>query len=177
MNFRSDNTAGVAPEILAALANVNEGAASAYGEDAWSRQLDQRFSELFEHDVRVFTLSTGTAANAISLASVVPPWGAILCHREAHIEVDECGAPEFYSGGAKLVLMEGEGAKVDAAAVAEAARRNERGIHSVKPAAVSISQANERGAVYRPEEIAAIGEVARKEGLAFHVDGARFANA
>ncbi|MES1197223.1 MAG: beta-eliminating lyase-related protein, partial [Pseudomonadota bacterium] len=127
--------------------------------------------------VRVFTLSTGTAANAISLASVVPPWGAILCHREAHIEVDECGAPEFYSGGAKLVLMEGEGAKVDAAAVAEAARRNERGIHSVKPAAVSISQATERGAVYRPEDIAAIGEVARKQGLAFHVDGARFANA
>jgi threonine aldolase len=177
MNFRSDNTAAVAPEIMTALTAANAGAAAAYGEDALSRRLDAAFSDLFETEVRVFTVATGTAANAISLASVTPPWGAVLCHREAHIECDECGAPEFYSNGAKLVLMEGEGAKVTPQALAEAIARNARGIHSVRPAALSISQASERGAVYRPEEVAALNEIARRSGLAVHVDGARFANA
>lgn len=177
MNFRSDNTATAAAEIFAALAAANEGPAAAYGEDRWSRELDEVFSAVFERDVRVFTVATGTAANSIALASAVPPWGAILCHREAHIECDECGAPEFFSGGAKLVLIDGPAAKITPAALQEAAARNERGIHSVKPAAVSISQATERGAVYRPDEVAALGEVARQHALAFHMDGARFANA
>jgi threonine aldolase len=177
MNFRSDNTAPAAPEMLAALARVNEGAALGYGEDAWSKELEQKFSALFERDVRIFTVASGTAANSIALASAVPPWGSIICHREAHIECDECGAPEFYSGGAKLVLIDGDAAKITPAALQEGIARNARGIHSVKPAAVSISQATERGAVYTPVEIAALGAIARGAGLAFHMDGARFANA
>src|SRR5689334_10732650 len=108
MNFRSDNNAAIAPEILQALIEVNGPAsAHAYGEDAWSRKLDESFSALFEREVRVFTVASGTAANAIALASLVPPWGAILCHREAHIERDESGAVEFFGGGAKLTLLEG----------------------------------------------------------------------
>jgi threonine aldolase len=177
MNFCSDNTAPCAAEMLAALAAVNEKAAPAYGEDRWSRRLDEAFGELFEREVRVFTVASGTAANSIALASAVPPWGAILCHREAHIECDECGAPEFYTGGAKLVLIDGPAAKIAPGALAETIARNSRDVHSVKPAAVSISQANERGAVYQPVEVAALGEVARRAGLAFHMDGARFANA
>lgn len=177
MNFRSDNTATAAAEILAALTAVNDKPAGAYGDDPWSRKLDEAFSALFEREVRVFTVASGTAANSIALASAVPPWGAILCHREAHIECDEGGAPEFFSGGAKLVLLEGEGAKITPAALEEGIARNERGIHSVVPSAVSISQASERGLLYTPEEVKALGAVASKAGLAFHMDGARFANA
>jgi len=177
MNFRSDNTAGVAPEMLAAMQAANDGAAPAYGEDAWSRRLDEKFSALFESEVRVFTVATGTAANAISLAALVPPWGAIICHEEAHIACDECGAPEFYTDGAKLVLVSGGAAKLTPHAVAEAAARNARGIHSVTPAALSISQASERGACYTPGEMQALGAAARGAGLRLHVDGARFANA
>jgi threonine aldolase len=177
MNFCSDNTATAVGEILAALTAANDKPAPAYGEDAWSRKLDEKFSEVFERDVRVFTVATGTAANAISLASVTPPWGAIFCHREAHIECDEGGAPEFYSGGAKLALIDGAAAKITPVALREALDRHGRSIHAVKPAAISISQASERGAVYRSEEVAALGEIARGAGLAFHVDGARFANA
>ena len=177
MNFRSDNTAAVAPEILAALTNVNEGAARAYGEDQWSRRLDDAFSALFERNVRVFTVATGTAANSIALASAAPPWGAILCHREAHIECDEAGAPEFYSGGAKLRLIEGKDAKVSVQGLAEALSRLPGSIHAAEPAALSISQSTERGTVYRPDEAAALGQAARAAGLAVHMDGARFANA
>lgn len=176
MNFRSDNTAAAAPEILAALSAANQGAAPAYGQDLWSRRLDEAFSQVFEREARAFTVATGTAANAISLASMVPPWGAILCHREAHIECDEAGAPEFYSGGAKLVLIDGADAKIDPAGLSEAIARNERGVHSVKPAAVSISQASERGCIYQPSEVAALADIARRAGLGFHMDGARLAN-
>lgn len=177
MNFRSDNTAPAAPQILAALSAVNDAPAAPYGEDPWSRRLDDAFGLLFEHEVRVFTVASGTAANSIALASTVPPWGAIVCHEEAHIACDECGAPEFYSDGAKLVLVDGSAAKLVPGALREAIVRNERGIHSVKPAAVSISQATERGAVYSPEEVAALGREAKAAKLAFHVDGARFGNA
>jgi len=177
MNFRSDNTASAAAEIIAALSAVNDKPAAAYGEDPWSRQLDAHFSAVFERDVRVFTVASGTAANAIALASAVPPWGSIICHSESHIECDECGAPEFYSGGAKLVLVEGAAAKIAPVALKEAIARNARGIHSVAPSALSISQATERGAIYKPDEVAALGEVAKQAGLAFHMDGARFANA
>jgi threonine aldolase len=176
MNFLSDNTASAAAEILAAIVAANEKPAMPYGEDQWSRELQQSFSALFERDVRVFTVATGTAANAISIASAVPPWGAVLCHREAHIECDECGAPEFYAGGAKLVLVDGDAAKVTPAGL-QRAIAGARGIHAVKPSVLSISQATERGAVYSPDEVGALGEVARAAGLAFHMDGARFANA
>lgn len=178
MNFRSDNNAAIAPEILNALIEANrQASARAYGEDEWSRKLDERFSALFEREVRVFTVASGTAANAIALASAVPPWGAILCHREAHIERDECGAAEFFGDGAKLTLLEGAHAKVTPGAIETAIAGNGGDIHSPRISALSISQATERGAIYTPEEVAALGETARKHGLAFHVDGARFANA
>ncbi len=177
MNFRSDNTAAAAPEILAALSAVNDKPVAAYGEDPWSKQLDEKFAEVFEHEVRVFTVATGTAANSIALASVTPPWGGIVCHSEAHIACDECGAPEFYSGGAKLVLVDGADAKLSVSALKEGLARNARGIHSIVPAAVSISQATERGAIYSVADIAALGAVARDAGVALHMDGARFANA
>jgi len=177
MNFRSDNTAPAAPEIITALTSVNESTAPAYGEDQWSKRLNERFSALFERDVQVFTVASGTAANAISVASLAPPWGAVLCHREAHIECDECGAAEFYSSGAKLVLIDGEAAKLTPPALEEGIARNARGIHSVKPAAVSVSQTTERGAVYKPAELVALGEIAKRADLGLHMDGARFGNA
>lgn len=177
MNFRSDNTSPAAPEMLAALARVNEGHAAGYGEDEWSKALEEKLSAVFERKARVFTVASGTAANAIALASVVPPWGSIICSSDAHIDNDECGAPEFYSGGAKLVLVEGEAAKLTPGGLEAGLARHIRGVHSVNPAAVSVSQASERGAVYTPAEIAALGEIARREGLVLHMDGARFANA
>ena len=125
----------------------------------------------------MFTVASCTAANAISVATLAQPWGAVLCHREAHIECDECGAAEFYSGGAKLVLIDGDAAKITPQALEEGIARNARGIHSVVPAAVSISQTTERGAVYKPAEIAALAAVAKRAGLGLHMDGARFGNA
>lgn len=178
MNFRSDNTAPVAPEIMEAIGAANRNAAApSYGEDELSRGLDRVFSEVFETEVRVFTVASGTAANAISLASLAPPWGSVLCHRESHIECDECGATEFYSAGAKLVLMDGAGAKVSPAALEEAIARNARGIHSVKPSALSLTETTERGAVYAPAEVRQLAEIARRNGMGVHMDGARFANA
>ena len=174
MNFRSDNTASVAPEILASLAAANDGAAAPYSEDTWSRSLDAAFSAVFERDVRVFTVASGTAANAIALASLAPQWGAIFCHREAHIEVDEVGAPQFYSG-AKLATLEGENAKISVDALRRAAGR--RDVHASTPSAVSVSQATERGAVYSTQELDALGATVRELGLKLHMDGARFANA
>jgi threonine aldolase len=177
MNFRSDNTAPAAPEILAAVAAANAGAASAYGDDEWSARLNRVFSALFEREVMVFPVSTGTAANAIALASAIPPWGSVLAHREAHVESDECGAPEFYSGGAKIEVLDGADAKLAAPMVEAHLQRLRHGVHSPLPAAISISQASERGVAYRPDEIAALSAVARLESMALHMDGARFANA
>ena len=177
MQFRSDNTAPAAPEILAALNAANKNPAPAYGEDAWSKRLDDVFSELFEHKTRVFTVATGTAANAIALASFCPPWGGIICHREAHIECDECGAPEFFAGGAKLVLADGPGAKIEPASLEEALTRNRRSAHAIVPSVLSISQATERGALYASDEIAALSAIARRDEMAVHMDGARLSNA
>ncbi len=176
MDFRSDNVAGASPAILAALAAANEGTDAAYGEDAVTARLTRHLSALFEHELAVFPVATGTAANALALAALTPPWGAIFCHEEAHVAVDECGAPEFFTGGAKLVTVAGEACKITQAGIA--ARMGERGfVHHVQPAAISISETTEAGAVYRPEEIAALGAFAREHGLSLHVDGARFANA
>jgi len=177
LDFRSDNVAGVAPEVLTALAVAAQGSDSAYGADATTTRLEARLAELFAHDVTVFPVATGTAANALALAQAVPGWGAVLCHREAHIATDECGAPEFYSTGAKLIPLEGEHGKLSAETVARELARELRGVHHVQPRAVSISQSTETGAVYRPEEIAAIGAACRPKGLTVHMDGARLANA
>ena len=175
-NFASDNVTGAAPEILEALVRANQGAFPSYGGDPITARVEARISEIFERDCRVFPVATGTAANVLALSTAVPPYGAIYCHRLAHINVDECGAPEFYCGGAKLVLLEGAEAKFSAAALAGAIE-GAGDVHHVQPAAVSISQTSELGAVYSPEETAAIAAVARGQGLKLHVDGARFANA
>lgn len=177
MNFRSDNNAAAHPKILAALGEANGGAALAYGDDEWTKRVQARFGEIFGNGVEVFLVATGTAANSISLASLTPPWGAILCHREAHIETDECGAPTFFSNGAKLVLIDGAHAKITPEGLEEALTRNQRGIHSVAPSALSISQASEKGAVYTPAEIATLADIAHRAGLGLHMDGARLANA
>ena len=177
MNFRSDNTAICAPEIMAAINAANEGSALSYGADDLCQSLDERFSALFGREARVFPVISGTAANAVALASATPPWGSIYCHAEAHIERDELGAPEFYTGGGKLVLVGGAMAKVGADVLAQAVRAGMRDEHTVRPAAVSISQATERGAIYRPEEVRAIAKMAHSYRLVLHMDGARFGNA
>jgi threonine aldolase len=177
MNFLSDNAYGAAPEIVAALGAANSGTAASYGDDETTARLTKRFCELFERDVVVFPVLTGTAANSLSLATISPPYGAIFCHENSHLVVDECAAPEFFTGGARLVPLEGEGAKITPNTVERALARYRGGVHSAKPAAISITQATERGAVYTPDEIGAISALVRREGMALHMDGARFANA
>jgi threonine aldolase len=178
MNFKSDNEAPVHPRVLDALRNANVGFASAYAEDAWSLRLDALFSEHFETDCRVLPLATGTAANSITLAELCPPWGAILCHARAHINNDECGAPEFYSAGAKLLPLDGAAGKLDATTVAAAVDgAGTHGVHNVKPSVVSITQATECGTSYGPAEIRAIADAVHQRGLTLHMDGARLANA
>ena len=176
MNFRSDNVTGIAPEIIAAIAAANTGDSPSYGADPITARVTRRFAEIFEHEVAAFPLATGTAANALALATVVPPWGAVYCHEESHVQTDECGAPEFYAGGAKLIGLPGADAKLGPAAVE--ARMIEQGVvHHAQPAAISISQATEAGTLYTLAEVGALGALARRYGLALHMDGARFANA
>jgi threonine aldolase len=178
MNFASDNTAGIAPEILASIAKANEGFASAYGADDWTSRIEQRFAEVFEHDVGVFLVATGTAANSLALAHLAPPWGAVLCHAEAHITTDECGAPEFFGGGMKLIGLPGAGNKIAPTTLEAALVQGQwGGPHHVTPAVLSLSQSTEAGTVYHPQDIAALADVAHRHGLAVHVDGARLANA
>jgi threonine aldolase len=175
-DFRSDNTAGASPEIFAALERAGHGRATSYGDDACSRRLRARFSEIFERDVLVYPVVTGSAGNCLALAAVTPPFGAVFCHRESHINSDECGAPAFFTGGAKLVLLEGKAAKIDPKDFARALAQPVS-LHQEKPAALSLSQLTERGALYDVEEIAALCALAKQQGLAVHMDGARFANA
>jgi threonine aldolase len=175
--FKSDNTASVCAEVLAGLAEANGAPAALYGMDPWSQQLDGAFGRLFETDVRVFTVLSGTAANSLALATFVPPWGTVLAHAESHIERDECGAPEFFTGGARLSLVEGAGAKMTPGALTVRLKWFDSHVHSVQPAALSLTQATERGAVYRPEEVRALADVAHANKMAVHMDGARFANA
>jgi threonine aldolase len=178
MNFASDNAAGVAPDILAAIARANDGAALAYGRDAWTGRVERRFAEIFEREVAVFLTATGTAANALALAHLAPPWGAVLCHEGAHIATDECGAPEFFGGGLKLVGLAGPAGKIAPRALQQALERGQwGGPHHVSPAVLSLSQATEAGTVYRADEIQTLAGIAHRHGLAVHVDGARLANA
>jgi threonine aldolase len=176
MRFFSDNAAAACPAVLDALAEANR-LDTAYDGDEWSRRLDGAFSALFQSEVRALWVGTGTAANCIGLATLCPPHGGIICHRDAHIENDEAGAPGFYTHGAKLILVDGPGAKVTVEAAAEARARIRADVHQVQPKAVSITNATEYGLAYSPEETAALGEFARSHGLGLHLDGARFANA
>ena len=177
MNFSSDNVAGIAPEILAALAAANAGTEQSYGADAVSARVERRLAEIFEHEVAVFPVATGTAANALALATLVPPWGVVYCHEEAHVAVDECGAPEFYAAGARIAGIAAPHGKIGAAHLAALLPGGQGVVHHMPPAAISLTQASEAGTVYRAHEIAAIAELARRHGLGLHVDGARFANA
>jgi threonine aldolase len=176
MRFFSDNAASACPEVMAALADANR-VDTAYDGDAWSARLSIAFSELFETEATALWVSTGTAANALALAALCPPFGSIVCHRDAHIQNDECGAPAFYTHGARLLLADGVGAKIDPAAIDAQLRLVRNDVHQMQPAAVSITNASEYGLVYAPAEVAAIGDLCRAKGLRLHMDGARFANA
>ena len=176
MRFFSDNAAPVHPAVLAAMAEADV-LDTAYDGDRWSKMLDARLSALFETEVEVLWVPTGTAANCLALAALCPPHGAVLCHHDAHIQNDECGAPEFYTHGAKLLLAGGDGAKLTPDTLRALLGTIRKDVHQVQPHVISITNATEYGLVYRPDEVAAIGALARDHGLALHMDGARFANA
>ncbi|WP_460062713.1 threonine aldolase family protein [Streptomyces sp. YKOK-I1] len=175
--FSSDNTAGASPEIVEAVTRAAAGQARPYGADDLTVGVRRRLGEIFEREVDVLLVSSGTAANALSLAALTPPWGSVLCHRDSHINNDECGAPEFYTAGAKLVPLGGEDAKIDAGELRAAVRHKAGDVHSVEPSVVSLTQATETGAVYTLDEIGTLGSLAREAGLRLHMDGARFAGA
>jgi threonine aldolase len=177
MNFASDNTVGASAPVLQAIVQANAGAMAAYGNDEISKRVRARFSALFEREVSVFFAATGTAANALALSSAVPPYGLCVCHREAHVIDDECGAPEFFMHGAKLAGLPGVGAKLKAEDVAAYLKSLPKAVKQMPPKALSISQVSEGGLVYGLDELAALGQVCREHGLSFHMDGARFANA
>lgn len=176
MRFFSDNAAPVHPAVLTALGAANT-LDTAYDGDAWSKRLDAVFSDLFETEVTALWVPSGTAANCLALAALCPPYGGVVCHRDSHIQNDECGAPEFYTHGAKLMLAEGDGAKLTTGTIATLLDGIANDVHRVQPHAISITNATEYGRVYTPAEVGAIGELARERGLGFHMDGARFANA
>lgn len=179
MYFASDNGSAVPAEILAALARANEGPARGYGADAVTARAQAAVREAFEApEAAVHFVATGTAANALALATLTPPWGAVFCHAEAHVNTDECGAPEMFTGGAKLVAVEGAHGRITPAALAaRIGGLGQIGVHTVQPASVSLTNVTEAGTVYAASEIAALAAVARDAGLPVHLDGARFANA
>jgi threonine aldolase len=176
MRFFSDNAAPVHPKVMEAIAAANR-LDTAYDGDEWSQRLDGAFSDLFGTEVRAFWVTSGTAANCLALAALCPPYGGILCHKDAQIEVDEAGAPGFFTGGGKLILLGGEGAKISVDAAAAACDLIRKDVHQVQPAALSITNATEYGLVYGASDVAALGAFAKQRGLAFHLDGARIANA
>lgn len=177
-NFGSDNVSGAHPAILEALVAANAGTAASYGADAVSARLEARLAQVFEHEVTVFPVVSGTAANSLALAQLCPPWGAILCETGAHVAVDECGAPTVFSGGGTLWTIDGLAGRLrpeDLRARLAGSRAGDQ--HQVQPAALTLTQATECGTVYTPADVAALAEVARGHGLGVHMDGARFANA
>jgi threonine aldolase len=176
MRFFSDNAAPACPAVIEAITQANV-LDTAYDGDRWSAQLDGRFSDLFGTPVRVLWTPSGTSANCLALAALCQPHGAVVCHRDAHINNDEAGAPGFFLHGAKLLLAEGEGAKVTPATVKQVLNPVRKDVHQVQPHALSITNATEYGLVYSPDEVAALGDLAKARGLGFHMDGARFANA
>lgn len=178
MNFASDNGAGVAPQILDAIAASSRVNAPAYGADEYTVRAQALLSEAFETRVAAFLVATGTAANALALSALVDPWDAIFCHEEAHIHDDECGAPELFTGGAKLVGIAGEGGKITPEGLREALERFPHGlVKSAQPGALSLSQATEAGTIYSVAEVLELSSIAHHGGIGVHMDGARFANA
>lgn len=177
MNFLSDNASGASPRVMAALNAANAGMASPYGTDDWTKRVEHQFNDLFEREVSVHLAATGTGANALALACLVEPYQSILTHEEAHIVDDECGAPEFFSHGAKLVMLPGVGSKLLPETVATRLGSMSRNVKQMQPAALSITQATESGLIYTVDEVRALAETIRPRGLKLHMDGARFANA
>ena len=178
MDFRSDNVSGACPEVVEAVLAANAGTQGSYGADEASARVTTLISDMFERDCLVMPVATGSAANAIALGAVTPPWGAVFCHRDSHINTDECGAPELFTAGAKLVPLDGPGGRIDPAALTGVLAQGWAGVvHHVQPAAVSITQATEWGQVLSPAETGQIAEIARENGLTLHMDGARFSNA
>jgi len=178
MNFASDNAYGAVPEMFEALRAANAGAEPSYGDDALTRRLAAEMAHVFEHEVAVFPVITGTAANALALSTLVAPHGVIFCHRDAHIATDECGAPELFTQGARLTTLEGAHGKISPASIEEAISHYSIGsVHHSPPAAVSITQVSEMGTCYRPDEVGAIAAVAQRHGMKLHMDGARLSNA
>ncbi len=177
MNFASDNVSPVHPRIMAAIADANEGPAMPYGGDDLTRRAADRIRKLFDHDAEVFLVTTGTAANALALSAMVDPFGGVLAHEEAHINTDECGAPELFTGGAKIIPLPGKGGRISPAALEERLAAFVHGEHQVLPQALSLTNATEYGQVQTPEEIAALADIAHAHGLKVHLDGARLANA
>ena len=176
VKFASDNVAGACPEVLDALMKANEGDSAPYGNDDYSKVLQEKFSEIFEKEAIVYPTASGTAANALALSTMTPVFGNIYCHKLAHINTDECGAPEFYTGGAKLIPLTGINGKI----TPEELEKNISGtgiVHHTQPSSVSITQVCETGEVYELDEIKKITDVAHKHKLNMHMDGARFANA
>ncbi len=175
-DFASDNTAGVCPEAFAAVTADNHGSQSSYGSDPWTARVCDRVREIFEADCDVYLVFNGTAANALALAQLCQPFHSIVCHQNAHIQTDECGAPEFFTNGSKLLAVGGDKGKIDLDEV-QAVLGRQRDLHSHKPRVISITQATECGTVYTQEEVAAVADLARAHGLLLHMDGARLANA
>src|SRR5437773_6513621 len=174
--FASDNTAGICPEEWAALEKANTGEVSSYGEDQWTARVCDRIREIFETDCDVYFVFNGTAANALALAQLCHSFHSVICHERSHIHTDECGAPEFFTNGSKLLPIGGPNGKIDLSeARAMIAYQGE--LHSHKPRAISITQSTELGTVYTKAEIEAIAEFARRRKMFLHMDGARFANA
>lgn len=176
MRFFSDNAASAHPAVLDAMARANR-VDTAYDGDALSKSLDGVFSDLFETPVAAIWISSGTAANSLALAALCPPYRGVICHRDSHIQNDEAGAPEFFSGGAKLLLVDGPGAKLTPETITARLDEIANDVHRTQPAAISITNATEYGRSYTPADVAAIGEIAKSRGLRLHMDGARFANA
>jgi threonine aldolase len=178
MWFSSDNAGPVHPAVMAALAAANEGHVASYGAEDAMERVRARVREVFEApEAAVYLVATGTAANALILATLCPPWGTVFCHEYSHVAEDECGAPEFYTGGAKLALVPGVDCKMDAGALAAMAAKTGASVHNVQHGAVSVTNVTEAGTTYTPDEIARIAEIAKAHGMPLHLDGARFANA
>lgn len=179
MNFASDNTSGAAPEVMAALMRANNGYALGYGNDTITMRVRDMVREVFDApEAAVYLVSTGTAANALALSVYCPPWGAVFCHTHAHVAEDECGAPEFFTGGAKLVLVSGSHGKMTPETLGRAiSDTGNGGVHGVQRGMLSITNVTEAGTVYTPAEVGALAAVAKAHGLPVHLDGARFANA
>lgn len=178
MDFASDNGAGIAPDILEAIAVSSRMHTAAYGADDFTLRASSMLADVFETKVEAFLVATGTAANALALAALAKPWEAVFCHEEAHVHDDECAAPEFFTGGAKLVGIPGEGGKITPDGLKETLARFPRGeVKTAQPGALSLSQATEAGTIYRAGEIAELADLAHAAGVRVHMDGARFANA